>query len=171
MGVSYRMTWHYTPCWWNRFIESHVHWHSDFDLCVTSQPPHPPPCFQNRYNKKNNKRIDKNFMVAPCINNIKHFIVQLMHTNDKILRLLKKLKLQKLLQHVSIHVKPSSGSHIQCLAKITYLVPVCRHNTDNINNDTHIVTRYVILAKHWMWLPDDGFTWTETCWSSFYNFN
>ena len=30
-----------------------------------------------------------NFMVAPCINNIKHFIVQLMHTNYKILRLLK----------------------------------------------------------------------------------
>ena len=24
-------------------------------------------------------------------------------------------------------------------------------------NDTHIGTRYVILAKHWMWLPDDGF--------------
>jgi len=34
-----------------------------------------------------------NFMVAPCINNIKHFIVQLMHTNYKILRLLKQLKL------------------------------------------------------------------------------
>ena len=30
-----------------------------------------------------------NFMVAPCISNIKHFIVQLMHTNYKILRLLK----------------------------------------------------------------------------------
>ena len=27
----------------------------------------------------------------------------------------------------------------------------------NINNDTHIGTRYVILAKHWMWLHDDGF--------------
>jgi len=36
-------------------------------------------------------------------------------------------------------------------------------------NDMHIGTRYVILAKHWMWLPDDGFTWNETCWSSFYN--
>ena len=22
-----------------------------------------------------------------------------------------------------------------------------------------------------MWLPDDGYMWTETCWSSFYNFN
>jgi hypothetical protein len=30
-----------------------------------------------------------NFMVAPCVNNIKQFIVQLMHTNYKILRLLK----------------------------------------------------------------------------------
>ena len=38
-------------------------------------------------------------------------------------------------------------------------------------HDTHIGTRYVILAKHWMWLPDDGFMWTETCWSSFYNFD
>jgi len=28
-------------------------------------------------------------MVAPCINNIKHFIIQLMHTNYKILRSLK----------------------------------------------------------------------------------
>jgi hypothetical protein len=106
---------------------------------------------------------------------VKHFIVQLMHKNYKILRLLKYLKLQKLLQHVLVHVKPSSGSHIQCLDKITYLVPmcvsllilavsdtvgtllhgaqqvkICRHNTDNINNDTHIGTRYVILAKHWM---------------------
>ena len=34
---------------------------------------------------------------------------------------------------------------------------VCRHNTGNINIDTHIVTRYVNLAKRWMWLPDDGF--------------
>jgi len=30
-----------------------------------------------------------NFMVAPCNNNIKHFIVQLMHTNYKIFRSLK----------------------------------------------------------------------------------
>jgi len=33
--------------------------------------------------------LDMNFMVAPRISNIKHFIVQLMHTNYKILRLLK----------------------------------------------------------------------------------
>jgi hypothetical protein len=68
-------------------------------------------------------------------------------------------------------IKPSSGSHIQCLAKITYLVPmyqywcqcyggICSHKTD-VNNDTqigtNIGTRYVILAKHWTWFPDDGF--------------
>ena len=34
-----------------------------------------------------------NFMVAPCINNFEHFIVQLMHTNYRIFRLLKKSKL------------------------------------------------------------------------------
>ena len=35
----------------------------------------------------------------------------------------------------------------------------------------HTGTTYVILAKSWMWLPDDGCTWTDTCPSSFYNFN
>jgi len=35
------------------------------------------------------KYSNMNFRVAPCINNIKHFIFQLMHTNYKILRLLK----------------------------------------------------------------------------------
>ena len=30
-------------------------------------------------------------------------------------------------QHVSVHIKPSSGSHIQCLAKITYLVPMYQY--------------------------------------------
>jgi len=44
---------------------------------------------------------------------------------------------------------------------------ICRHNTDNIYNDMHIGTRYVILAKYWIWLPDDGSVWIETCWSSF----
>ena len=40
-----------------------------------------------------------------------------------------------------------------------------------VDINTHIGTRYVILTKHWMWLPDDGFMWTETFWSSFYNLN
>ena len=43
--------------------------------------------------------------------------------------------------------------------------------TANVVYDTQIGTRHVILAKHWMWLPDDGFMLTDTCWSSFYNFN
>jgi len=30
-----------------------------------------------------------------------------------------------LLLHVSVHIKPSSGNHIQCLANIAYLVPMC----------------------------------------------
>ena len=30
----------------------------------------------------------KNFVVAPCLSDVKHFIVQLMHINYKILRLL-----------------------------------------------------------------------------------
>ena len=38
-------------------------------------------------------------------------------------------------------------------------IGICRHNT-----------KYVILAKHCIRLPDDGFMWTET-WSSFHNFN
>jgi len=38
-------------------------------------------------------KIRINFMVAPCTNNIRHFILQLIHTNCKILRLLKYLKL------------------------------------------------------------------------------
>ena len=40
---------------------------------------------------QNNRQypVIMNFTVAPCINNIKHFIVQQMHTNYKTLRLLK----------------------------------------------------------------------------------
>jgi len=30
-------------------------------------------------------------------------------------------------------------------------------HTDNVNNDMQISIRYLILAKHWMWLPDDSF--------------
>jgi hypothetical protein len=32
-----------------------------------------------------------------------------------------------------------------------------RHVTENVSNDTYIGTRNVILAMHWLWLPDDGF--------------
>jgi hypothetical protein len=42
-------------------------------------------------------------------------------------------------------------------APITLTTSICCHNTVNINNNMHIGTRYVILAKPWMRLPDDGF--------------
>jgi len=42
-------------------------------------------------------------MVIPCINNIQHFIVQLMHTTLKTVELLKPFKIRKLLQHVSVY--------------------------------------------------------------------
>jgi len=40
---------------------------------------------------------------------------------------------------------------------VSVMAAYAARNTDDINNDTHFGTRYVILAKHWMWLPDDGF--------------
>jgi hypothetical protein len=57
--------------------------------------------------------------------------------------------------------EPSSGSHNQCVAKISadvvsVMATLCRHNTDNVCTDTHSWTSYVILATHWLWLPDDG---------------
>jgi len=42
-------------------------------------------------------------MVTPCINNIKHFIVQLMHTTLRNVELLKHFKIRKLLQHITIY--------------------------------------------------------------------
>jgi len=42
-------------------------------------------------------------MVTPCINNIQHFIFQLMHTTLKNVDLLKHFKIKKLLQHVWVY--------------------------------------------------------------------
>ena len=53
---------------------------------------------------------------------------------------------------------------------VSVMVAYTTINTDNISFG-YIGTRYVILAKHWMWLSDDGLMWTETFWSSFHNFN
>jgi len=47
--------------------------------------------------------LKMNFMVTPCINNIQHFIFQLMHTTLKNVELLKHFKIRKLLQHVSVY--------------------------------------------------------------------
>jgi hypothetical protein len=33
---------------------------------------------------------------------------------------------------------------------------ICGHNTEYSHNDKYTGTSNVILAKHWLWLPDDG---------------
>ena len=70
--------------------------------------------------------------------------------------------------------KPSSGSHSQYLAKITHLVKntltQCTAHTPHrsqyatitlttsCTSSTYpLLTECVILAKYWLWLPDDGF--------------
>ena len=69
--------------------------------------------------------------------------------------------------------KPSLGSHSQCLAKITSLDQCWnRRRADVVSAMAAYAaialtttarrlyqhwTNLVILAKHWLWLPDDGF--------------
>jgi len=63
------------------------------------------------------------FIVTPCINDIKHFIVQLMHTTLKNVELLKYFWNKGGCSNMfRFTMKPSSGSHSQYLAKITHLV-------------------------------------------------
>ena len=55
--------------------------------------------------------------------------------------------------------EPSSESQSQCLAKITGMVPL--HLSIwalgyDAHIDEHSGTILVILAKHWLWLSDDG---------------
>jgi hypothetical protein len=45
---------------------------------------------------------------------------------------------------IFLHSVPHSVPH----TRTTGLNKKCRHNTENISNDTHVGTRYVILAKH-----------------------
>jgi hypothetical protein len=49
--------------------------------------------------------------------------------------------------------KPSSGSHSQYLAKITSLLQ-CRID---VVQTLSVLWRLVILAEHWLCLPDGGF--------------
>ena len=65
-----------------------------------------------------------NFMVTPCINNIQHFIVQLMHATLKNVELLKLFKIRKLLQHTSVYKETiiREPQPVYYLAKITHLV-------------------------------------------------
>ena len=53
---------------------------------------------------------------------------------------------------------PSSGTLIQCLAKITvtHHGQICCHDTDYVHVNGHDRTITVILAKHCIKLPDDG---------------
>jgi len=52
---------------------------------------------------------------------------------------------------------PSSGSFIQCLAKITIMVLLCPLIwTDYVHVNGHDRTITVILAKHSIKIPDDG---------------
>jgi len=44
-----------------------------------------------------------NFIVTRRINNIQHFIFQLLHTTLRNVELLKHFKIRKLLQHVSVY--------------------------------------------------------------------
>jgi len=66
------------------------------------------------------------FMVTPCINDIKHFIIQLIHTTWK-RRVIKTYQNYESCPNVFRFTrKPSSGSHSHYLAKITDLLQ-CRY--------------------------------------------
>ena len=66
--------------------------------------------------------VQVNFVVTPYINNIQHFIFQLMHTTLKNVESLKHFKIRKLLQHVPVYKETIIRGHSQYLAKITHLV-------------------------------------------------
>ena len=70
--------------------------------------------------------------------------------------------------HTAIHTGLQTACS-QALSKPVWHIPfwygiyiyqcyggIWRHNTDNVRADTHSWTRLVILAKLWLWLPDDG---------------
>jgi len=39
---------------------------------------------------------------------------------------------------------------------VSSVMAACHHNPDNVCTNTRSQTRIVILAKHWLQLPDDG---------------
>jgi hypothetical protein len=62
-------------------------------------------------------------MVTPCINDIKHFNVQLMHTTLKKRRVIKTLKIKEAAQTCfGLQRNHHQGANSQYLAKITHLV-------------------------------------------------
>ena len=61
--------------------------------------------------------------------------------------------------HITMLLFAHFSSHFTSLSRpplplIT--VGISLHNTDNIHIDKHSGTIPVILARHWLWLPDDG---------------
>jgi len=76
---------------------------------------------------EHNKHVFVIFMVVPCVNDIKRFIVQLIHSKIyKIFNLLKTNETYKSCSNMfRFTQEPSSGSHNQCLDKITSLVRLC----------------------------------------------
>jgi hypothetical protein len=44
---------------------------------------------------------------------------------------------------------------------------ICHHNTEYGYNDKYTGTSIVILAKTWLWLPDDGLCKPKHIWAAF----
>ena len=49
-------------------------------------------------------------------------------------------------------------------------VGICRHSIDNVHIDKHSGTIFVISAKHWLWLPDDGSCMNQNMLEQFLDF-
>jgi len=39
---------------------------------------------------------------------------------------------------------------------VSVMAAYCRHDTNTVCTNMNSRTRFVILAKYWSWLPDDG---------------
>jgi hypothetical protein len=48
---------------------------------------------------------------------------------------------------------------------------ICRHNDEYGYNDKYTGTSNGILAKRWLWLPDDGLCKPKHVAAAFYDFN
>ena len=114
------------------------------------------------------------FMVTPCINIINHFIIQLITQLYKSYGFYKRIKNIKAvptcfcshrnhLQGACVWFTVQEGTflrgepHTRARARThAQQVGICRHNTDHVLMDKHSGTISVILAKHLLWLPEDG---------------
>jgi lipid A disaccharide synthetase len=97
-------------------------------------------------------------MVTPCINDIKHFNVQLMHTTLKNVELLKHFKIKEATPTCfGLQGNHHQGSNSQYLAKITHLVQCGYIEVVQMYVCTTSIyphsTKCVILAKYWLLAP------------------